>query len=364
MKIAVIAHMRHPIAEPFMGGMEAHCASLVRGLTAAGHDVTLFASGDSEDQGNLHPIAAKAYEAELPWAIWHGAPELRQWLSAAYGRAWAAILAGNFDVVHNNSLFPDLHDWAARDGVAMVTSLHVPPFQTLRQAVERNDVPWIRFTVTSNDQLKLWRGNSAPRISVAYNGIDLTRFAYASATGQRALWCGRITPNKGTIEAVRAAKAAGIPLDLAGPIDCDDYFAALRPLLDGDRRYLGHLSAHEVAERMRRAAFLVCTPCWDEPFGLVAAEALACGTPVLAYDRGALREVVGEAGMLVADETALANAMRSGMAVSRQSCRERCERLFSEAAMIARYEAAYGPAIAAAGAARASNIAITRAELA
>lgn len=364
LKIAVIAHVRHPIGEPFMGGMEAHSASLVRNLAEAGDDVTLFASGDSKVASALHPIARQAYEFELPWSVWHGSPELAAWLRSAYSRAWDAIRGGAFDVVHNNSLFPELHDWAARDGVPMLTSLHIPPFQALRDAVARNDAPWHQLTVTSQSQLGLWRGASEARTSVAYNGIDLERFPFDGVGGDRPFWCGRITPTKGTLDAVTAAKAAGIPLDIAGPIDCEDYFAALRPLLDEQRRYLGHLSAEEVARRMARAAYFICTPCWDEPFGLVAAEAMACGTPVLAYDRGALREVVGEAGILVPDWDGLVAAMRQGIAVPRHLCRARCERLFGEAAMMARYRSLYATAIEAAEVARASSSSITRAELA
>lgn len=365
LKIAIIAHVRHPIAEPYKGGMEAHCALLVRTLAGEGHDVTLFASGDSDDDhGVLHPIAATAYERELPWALWHGRPELADWLRRAYARAWAAIRIGEFDVVHNNSLFPDIIDWAARDGVPMVTSLHVPPFATLRHALERNDRDWLQMTVTSRQQLALWEGDLTRRITVAHNGIDLDRFVYADRAGDRALWCGRITPTKGTVEAVRAAIDADIALDIVGPIDCEDYFSELRPLLDERRRYLGHLGIDALAGLMRRATFLVCTPCWDEPFGLVTAEAMACGTPTIAYDRGAMREVIGEAGVLVRDAKELAEAMQAGPSIARSRCRERAERWFSAAAMVSRYRPVYERAIAAAPAGAPSSMAMTRAELA
>lgn len=360
LRIAVLAHLRHPIAEPFMGGMEAHCALLVRSLLSAGHHVTLFASGDSASDLPLRPIAERSYEATMPWALWHGSPQLATWLDRAYADAWTIIGAGSYDVVHNNSLSAPVHDWAMRDRVPMVTSLHVPPFARLRNAVMRADAPWLRLTVTSRSQQPLWDGVADGRLAVAYNGIDLARFTLCANRGERALWCGRITPTKGTREALLAATAAGIGLDIAGPIDCADYMAEIVPLIVGEHRYLGHLPGDALAERMRSARMLVCTPCWDEPFGLVAAEALACGTPVVALDRGALAEVVGDCGAVVGSVPALAQAMRV-LTVSPQACRTRAEALFGAAAMVARYEQSYAAAI---DGARASSIARTRAVLA
>ena len=360
LRIAVIGHLRHPVAAPFMGGMESHCHLLVRALVARGHDVTLFASGDSDPALPLHEVTDRHYEAVLPWALWRDTDELTEFQQAAFGRAWSVIAGGGCDVVHNNAMHPALHDWARRDAQPMVTSLHVPPFGGLADAVARNAAPWLRQTATSQSHLESWWADAPDTASVVYNGIDTGRWHFRAQGNGRAAWCGRITPNKGTAIAILAARRAGVAIDLYGPIDCMDYYGAeVAPLLGGDCIHHGHLGGDALIAAMGEASVLLSTPMWDEPFGLVAAEAMACGVPVAAVDRGAMREVVGEAGALApADPDMLADAVCAAMLVPRASCRARVERLFSVDAMIAGYEAAYASAI------RASSKASTVAELA
>ena len=344
LRIAVIAHVRHPVAAPFMGGMEAHCETLVRTLVAEGHDVTLFASEDSEPSLPLHAICPRAYEADLPWAEWHGTATLREWLLTTYRRAWEAIADGGFDIVHNNALFPDLLDWASRDRVAMVTSLHVPPFPALGEAVARNaGTEWQELTVCSSQQQELWPVGAT---RVAWNGIDIARWPYEAEGEGRAIWVGRITPTKGTLEAIDAADAAGVPLDIVGPIDCRDYWNKVGPRIRAPHRYLGHLSGSALTRVMQSAAVLIATPMWDEPFGLTMVEAMACGVPVAALGRGAIPEVVGDAGIVVASPADLPQAIQRAMTIERAVPRARVERHFSAAAMIGRYREAYAAAIA------------------
>lgn len=350
MRIAVVAHIRHPIAEPFMGGMEAHATMLCRGLRDRGHDVTLLAAGGSDD-ARLVPICDYPYEDILPWERWRGTALLDSFQNRAFGRAREIIADGQFDVVHNNALFPDLIGWLFDDGVPAVTSQHVPPFGRMREAVrQRAGDGTAQFTFASGSQLPLWFDRTPANARVAYNGVDCRLWRPGLDRSDRLVWTGRITPNKGLLEAIRAARHAGIALDIAGPAEDRGYLdACMSAASDADIRYHGQLSGEPLRRLVRQARAALVTPMWDEPFGLVAAEALASGVPVVAFDRGAMKEVVGSCGIVVAagQADALAEAIGEIEEVDRTRCRERALAKFSIPAMIARYEKAYLAAIEA-----------------
>ena len=156
MRIALIAHPRHAIRPPFEGGMEAHSWHLARGLSARGHDVSLFAAGGSEAGVPLVPLLPEPYEATHPWARCRDAPALHARLDAAHAAALARIAGGGFDVIHNNGLhrFPPRHARAARQPT--VSAMHVPPFDALHRAVRDSAAPWHVVTVTSRRQLARW----------------------------------------------------------------------------------------------------------------------------------------------------------------------------------------------------------------
>ena len=351
MKIAVIGHIRHPIAEPFMGGMESHCHQLVKGLQAHGHDVTLFAAPGS-DATQVHPICDAPYEAVLPWQHWHGTDRLNAFQDRAFTKAQKAIETGEFDIVHNNSLSPSMIEWSLAMRTPMVTSQHVPPFASMRRAVEAGDgSPSSHFTVTSHHQRRLWNLADASNMHVVSNGIALGEWQPAKRRGAHLLWYGRITPTKGLKEAVAAALKAGVHLKIVGLVEDPDYFETwVRPFLDHQIEYAGHMSGSALRACVAQARAVVVTPMWDEPFGLVAAEAMAAGVPVIAFDRGAMREVIGECGRIVeaGNVDALADAMRAAHELDGSACRKRIETLFSVERMILGYEAVYRQAISGA----------------
>lgn len=351
LRIAVIGHVRHPVARPFMGGMEAHCWHLARALHRRGHEVTLFASGDSDAPGALHPVLARHYDGDLPWQDWHGTARLNALLDEAFAAALPALGSGQFDVIHNNSLHRYPPRLARRDGLAMVTSLHVPPFDALHRAVQASAAPWSRFTVCSASQRAAWWPDGAPpEAHVVPNGIDLAAWPFRAEAGRGAVWAGRLTPTKGAHLAVTAARIAGLPLTLFGAIENRAYFEAeIAPHLGGGIRHGGHLSQRGLAAAVGAARVFLFTPLWDEPFGLVAAEAMATGTPVAALPMGAVREVVGAAGGVVAQAVtaeALADAMREAQFRDRSAVHAHARARFGIDRMVDGYEALYAKAMA------------------
>jgi glycosyltransferase involved in cell wall biosynthesis len=350
MRIALLAHVRQPIAEPFMGGMESHSWHLADGLVRRGHDVVLFASGDSDPRFAIDPVLDQHYERTFPWAEHKGSAPLIAHVDAGYAAACDRIAQGGFDVVHNNSLHRFPLEPARTAIVPTVTSLHVPPYDALHWFVKASPAPTHRLTVTSAEQMRAWfPGGAPPEARVLHNGIDPAAWPF-HATGEGAVWCGRVTPNKGTHLAAQAARAAGVPLTIYGMIEDPDYWEqAVVPHLDATVRYGGHLRGAELAAAIGRAAVFLFTPCWDEPFGLVAIEAMACGLPVAAIDRGAAREVIGEAGCFAPpdDVPALVAAIRQAVAIPRRIPRERVERLFSRDRWLDRCEDLYAEVIAA-----------------
>jgi glycosyltransferase involved in cell wall biosynthesis len=192
-----------------------------------------------------------------------------------------------------------------------------------------------------------WKPFIGDNYTVIHNGLDPGVWPFSAAPEPKtAIWYGRFTPEKGAEYAIGAARAAGYRLTLAGPIYDQAYFdRAVAPELDDTVRYAGHLNQAELAELVGRSAVGIVTSVWDEPFGLVFAEMLACGTPVAGFDSGAASEIVSqEVGALVAkyDIQALTQVLGEvERSRERQHCRKRVMDAFQMERMVAEYESLY-----------------------
>lgn len=332
MKIALLAPLRYPIREPFHGGLEMHTHLLARELSARGHEVTLFA----------HPHSYGDFQL-VPQLLSEGAGFLATALT--YRKAMLAINEGNFDVVHNNSIhfLPPL--LAASLGCRMITTLHTPPYRSLRWAGRLVRKKEHRFVSISHHLHDVWQP-FVGKHEVIHNGLDLNTWPFSGqAEANTAIWYGRFSPEKGAEYAIAAARAAHLKLSLAGPIYDQAYFdQKLAPQLNDRIKYVGHLKQGALASLIGRSEVGIVTSVWDEPFGLVYAEILACGTPVAAFASGAVKEILTDAcGAIVPkyDVAALTQVLSKVKSKDRSECRARVEAAFPVAKMVEGYLAVY-----------------------
>ncbi|WP_347558631.1 glycosyltransferase [Robbsia sp. KACC 23696] len=346
LRVGILTHIKHPIRQPFAGGLEAFTYDVTLALRARGHDVTLFASSRSAPE-LLHTSIISDDDYDPDGVDSRGKKEafFREYLGehVAYMQCMQGIDAQRFDVIFNNSLHYVRITMGSIVATPMLTVLHTPPFFEMTSAFSAvAQKPTQRVCTISHANATNWSKWVTP-CEVIHNGIDVTMWKPTSEKPRnRAMWYGRIVPDKGLHHAIDAAKAAGIPLDIAGHANDRSYFQTeIAPRLDADVIYLGHLSRNEVIEHLQRAAVCVVSPCWDEPFGLVVAEALACGTPVAAYGRGGLVELLTpETGVLAkpGDASSLACAIKQAIELDREVCRQHAVRHFGRDKMLDSYE--------------------------
>jgi glycosyltransferase involved in cell wall biosynthesis len=341
MKIAIMAPLVTAILEPQRGGSQAFVSDLARGLTGRGHDVHVYAASGSEIPGvevidtgvDPRSLAGTLYRAFGPSA---SDPEQAGPAAAAaesaFTTAYLAMQGTSYDVIHNHAFDAPAVRLAAGLRAPVVHTLHLPPDKTvsaaLRQVARSGRPP--ATAVVSAFQASAWR--SVVPVDAILPPYPPTRFMpWSGAAGPGALFAGRLSPEKGTAEAIDIARAAGVPIDVYG----DPYDPEYSREQIGPRRGWPGVTLHRgvprtsLWEAMARAAVVLYPARWDEPFGLAAAEAQACGTPVVAFRRGGLGEVImdGVTGFLVPpdDVRAAAEAVSKVAGISRPACRGHAE---------------------------------------
>ena len=337
LRIAIIAHLKYALVEPYSGGLEMHTHALASKLEQRGHDVTLYASAGSSADCAIYPACDETHK--FPSA------DAYRLEHEAYTDIMTKVAGGDYDVVHNNSLHYVPPAWAAKMRAPMVTVLHTPPFSPLAESLTATSTR-SKIVAVSDAVSRMW-SDAVTVSAVIRNGIDLHRFAFHPEASREpyVVWSGRLVPEKGLPAAIAAARRAGFAIRIAGPvIDVGYYETAIAPLLGPGVHYVGHLSHGELATMIGGARAFVASPLWDEPYGLVVAEALACGTPVAAFCRGAMPEILDQAcgAMASVDDIAsLAGAIGEAVSLDRAACRRRAQMFCDAERMIDRYEAFY-----------------------
>jgi glycosyltransferase involved in cell wall biosynthesis len=353
MRVALLAHNHHPIAEPFSGGLEAHTAVVADELVRRGHHVTLFAKAGSRTRARLHPVVSRGFVAGAAFDG-YGIDRSNDIADRGMTRAAAAIHTGAYDVILNNSLNPV--PYLAYADRPMVTILHTPATLDRINAVI-DDPSWQpgdqhAFAAVSGVTTADWQQRLlGVTVACVPNGIDLAHWAPrrdSTARGRLAVWAARITPEKGLPVAIAAARAAGFELEFCGPVASREHFRRdIEPLLGDDVRYVGHLDHQALPRFLQRGAVFVSSPQWDEPFGLSLVEAMASGTPAAALPRGAAAEVVSrDGGVLARDRSiaALAEAIVAASRLDRVQVRRSVGR-FDKMTMVDTYERLLGDAV-------------------
>ncbi|MBV8397852.1 MAG: glycosyltransferase family 4 protein [Acetobacteraceae bacterium] len=340
MRIAQIAPLAESVPPKLYGGTERVIAWLVDELVELGHDVTLFASGDSRTRGKLHPAWPRA---------------LRLGRQRTDPNAACAVLlevisrrATDFDVIHAHI------DWLhlpllSRLGVPFLTTMHgrldLPGLPDVVRAF-----PDAGFVSISDNQRRPlpdanWRGT-------IQHGLPVDLFRPSYEPGSYLAFLGRLTVEKGPEDAIRIARAAGMPLRIAAKIPRAEtaYFKKhLEPQIDGETiRLIGEVDDAKKQPFLAQAAALLFPIDWPEPFGLVMIEAMACGTPIIAYRSGSVPEVIDEGvtGFIVESEDQAVEAVKEVARLDRRKVRARFEERFTASRMARAYEAHYGQLLA------------------
>lgn len=332
LRIAHVGPVATSIPPPKSGSVEVMTSLLTEGLVACGHDVTLFATANSITSAKLHAIYSQGYwhdEKMWPWELY----EMLN-LSAAVERA------RDFDVIHYEAqYYPMAMAFARLSPTPIVQTLHHAP--TPAETGLWSRYPEAPFVAISEEQARLL--GDARVVGVVQHGIDTEAFTFRSEPDDYVLFLGRFTEGKGVLQAIEVAKRTGMRLIIAAREDAY-YHEHVAPHVDGERVvYFGEADHADKIDLYGGARALLYPIQEPEPFGLVLIEAMACGTPVAALDKGAVREVVddGVTGIVFNDLERMATELDSVLALDRSAVRERATTRFGVQRMVNEYVDVY-----------------------
>ena len=330
MRIAILSPISWRTPPLHYGPWESVVSLLTEELVHMGLDVTLFATGDSQTSGKLVAACPRPYSEDSSVD-----PKVAECLhiSEIFERA------ADFDIIHNNFDFLPL-SYSGLVKTPVVTTIHGFSSPSILPVYKKYNAGSHYVAISESD-----KSPELDYIATIHHGIDVAQFPFSGAESDYLLFFGRIHPDKGVYEAIQVAQHVGMKLVIAGIIQDQDYFTSqVEPYIDGTTvDYLGSVGPDQRADVLGQALALLHLISFDEPFGLSLIESMACGTPVIAFDRGSMPEIIrdGETGFIVRDIEGAINAVAAVETIDRSICRADVESRFTSTRMARDYVRVY-----------------------
>lgn len=329
MRIAVLSTIAWRTPPHHYGPWESVASNITEKLVERGHDVTLYATGDSLTKGRLKSVCPRGYEDD---------PDIepKVWESLHISELFEE--ADQYDIIHNHFDFLPL-TYTGMTKTPVVTTIHGFSSTNILPVYQKYNKKTHYVSISDAD-----RAPSLDYEATVYHGIKLHEFAFREQPEEYLLFFGRIHPEKGAREAIEIARACDRRLILAGIIQDQDYFKKeVEPELYGNIEYIGSVGPEKRNKLLGNASVLLHPIFFDEPFGLSIIESMACGTPVIAFNRGSMPELIenGCNGYLVTDVDEAVDAVAKVRNIRRADCRTHVEKHFTVERMVDGYEAVY-----------------------
>ncbi len=329
-RIAVLSPISWRNPPRHYGPWEYVVSLLTEQLVHMGLDVTLFATGDSHTSGELVAVCPRPYSED---------PSVHPKVAECLHIAEVFERSANYDLIHNHFDFLPL-TYSGLVETPVVTTIHGFSSPSIIPVYRKYNARGHYVAISDSD-----KSPELDYIATIRHGIDVAQFPFSGAEGEYLLFFGRIHPEKGVREAIHVAQGAGIKLVIAGIIQDQDYFATqVKPHIDGKTvEYLGSVGPDQRADVLGHALALLHLISFDEPFGLSMVESMACGTPVIAFARGSIPEIIrdGETGYIVEDIEGAINAVAAVRTIDRSVCRTDVEKRFTSTRMARDYVRVY-----------------------
>lgn len=325
MKVAILSPVAWRTPPRHYGPWEQMASNIAEGMLTKGVDVTLFATGDSETAGKLESVCAQGYEEDRS----HDAKVLE-----CLHISNLMEKAGNFDIIHNNFDFLPL-TYSALIKTPIITTIHGFSSPRIIPVYKKYNSIGHYVSISNAD-----RSSELDYLATVYNGLDTSNFKFNKTPGDYLLYFGRIHPDKGTEEAIAIAKKSKRKLLIAGIVQDEGYFKnKIEPQFDDQIVYVGSAGPEKRNELLGNALALLHPINFNEPFGLSVAEAMLCGTPVIAFNRGSMPELIKheQTGFLVSDVDEAVEAVTQLGQIDRNMCLNWATSQFSSEKMVSDY---------------------------